>query len=421
MKKTLTAPAIDNYIEWLGGVRYGEFQFEYTYDTKAYEHIDEIFELLKKVAPTREGQIWDLWLYADRGSVSDFADIDDEDARDYYGFTNQEELEKVWKEYFPSDVKWYDFCAVEHEDGQYRAIFLAHKQVIAVDKRETKNGNEYEITEFTAWLLSALKEVLAELDAGTYNDKVNKNLPPELRTGTIRRKDYFDLFPEYRKAFFDGLTQGDIEAFIQYAKEEPKREESTIGHVQSMTANDYFNMCAIGYKANNYKDCTLVPKEQYKRNADGRDEGLTQIDPDSAEAFDLWYSSPRGGGHPWEIFPGGNSTHISLYVCKDKKGYYYILSGNSDERCIETIRMYLALRKNEIFVYLPGSEVLIDRLLETEKIGIVPDGIFPRYCDTLFPGEEINSFMNLPYEQKDKEKMLPFCEWQQLKEIRLKG
>ena len=59
--------------------------------------------------------------------------------------------------------------------------------------------------------------------------------------------------------------------------------------------------------------------------ADGRDEGLTGqghglnagpgIDFDSPAAWNDWYFGTRGGGHPWEVVPGGNSTHVELYVC----------------------------------------------------------------------------------------------------------
>ena len=419
MQKELTAPAIDNYIDWMSSRNHRTFSQTISYDEKTYSLLDEIFAMLKRIVPTKDDCLWELWISAKRGPVSDFANVDDEEDQNYYGFKNEMELEKIWKDYYPSETKWYHFCAVEHDDRQYRSISLAHKHVIVVDKRRTEPCNEYEVADFAAWILQVLKKAVRELEAGRYNERIRKSLPPEMKTGTIRRKEYFDLFPEYRESFFDGLKQSEIDAFIQYAKDEPIRSEHTVGHMPSMTANTFFNACAIGYKANNHKDCTLSAIEQYKHNADGRDEGLTEIDADSPEAFDQWYHSDCGGGHPWEIFRGGNSTHISLYVCEDEGGYYYVLSGDSEGRCIETIRMYLALRRNGIFVYLPGAKLLIERLLETEKIGIVPDGIFPRYCESLFPKEDIRCFMNLPYEKEEKERMLPYCVWQEPAEIML--
>ena len=60
--------------------------------------------------------------------------------------------------------------------------------------------------------------------------------------------------------------------------------------------------------------------ELYKLFADGRHEGLTEIEQDSVEAFRDWmdekHPKRQRGGHPWEILRDGNTTHILLYVSK---------------------------------------------------------------------------------------------------------
>ena len=63
------------------------------------------------------------------------------------------------------------------------------------------------------------------------------------------------------------------------------------------------------------------------------------------------------------------------------------------------------------------AKLLADRLLEKEKIGIVPDGVIPAYCESLFPNENIIDFMNLPFENRDE--LLPYCVWQKGKEVKL--
>lgn len=60
-------------------------------------------------------------------------------------------------------------------------------------------------------------------------------------------------------------------------------------------------------------------------------------------------------------------------------------------------------------MYLIEAQTLADRMEEKEKIGIVPDGVFPAYCESWFPDEHIIDFMNLPYE--DREKFVPHCTW----------
>lgn len=419
MSEKMTAPKVKRYISWLGGIRYREVGVIFTYDDKAYEDMKEIFEVLKRIKPSVRGYIWHLWLPVERGPLEDFADPNNEDDLDYFGARDREELESIWKEYYPHETMWYSFSATDDTEIDYRGMFLGNKHVIEVDNRKTEKGYPNEISEFTGWLLDAVKQVVAELEAGTYNNRVRNELPVENRTGVILRKDFFDIFPEYRTEFRDGLTQAEIDEFIQYANSQPEDHEKMEGHMTSVTANDFFNACAIAYKANNYKDCSRTPIDQYKGNADGRDEGLTEIDPDSAEAFEKWYKSDRFGGHPWEIYPGGNSTHIDLTVGHDKQGFIFCLAGVSVGRCIETIRIYLAFKREKIPVFLWDAKELVDRLLEKELIGIVPQGIIPRYCGYMFPDDEVITFMNLPYEKDDVEKMLPFIMWQDLESIKL--
>ena len=69
------------------------------------------------------------------------------------------------------------------------------------------------------------------------------------------------------------------------------------------------------------------------------------------------------------------------------------------------------LRKAGLPVCLLDRQALAARLTETDVIGIVPDGIFPRYCNSLFPGMEISDFMNLPYEEEKVLMMLPKITW----------
>jgi hypothetical protein len=56
-------------------------------------------------------------------------------------------------------------------------------------------------------------------------------------------------------------------------------------------------------------DKSLSGLEMYKKYADGRHEGLLEIDPNSAQEFSDWIDGkhPRRstGGHPWEIKRGG--------------------------------------------------------------------------------------------------------------------
>lgn len=287
---------------------------------------------------------------------------------------------------------------------------LGHKYVIVQDKRREPAGFPNEISEFVQWLIDGVKECIEMLMAGTYNDFIKDNLPPEHRTGKILRKHYWDVWPEARKEFFEDISAEDVAEFIRKASAQGEGSDTIMERLPSMTANDFFRFCAMGYAENKYNGCDKTPKEQYYLHADGRDEGLKDLDPDDPEAFHAWlHDYSRGGGHPWEVCRGGNSTHVSLRPLDDKRGYFLYLDGDAWNRTIETVKFYLALTRAGIPVYLIEAHTLADRLAEKEWIGIVPDGVMPAYCESWFPNEHIIDYMNLPYD--DREKFLPFCVW----------
>ena len=216
--------------------------------------------------------------------------------------------------------------------------------------------------------------------------------------------------PEARKEFFEDISAEDVAEFIRKASAQGEGSETIKERLPSMTANDFFRFCAMGYAENKYNGCDKTPKEQYYLHADGRDDGLKDLNPDDPEAFHAWlHDYSRGGGHPWEVCRGGNSTHVSLRPMDDKDGYFLYLDGDAWNRTIETVKFYLALTRAGIPVYLIEAHTLADRLAEKEWIGIVPHGVMPAYCESWFPNEHIIDYMNLPYE--DREKFLPFCVW----------
>ncbi len=115
-----------------------------------------------------------------------------------------------------------------------------------------------------------------------------------------------------------------------------------------MTSVLFFRCCQMGYAANHYEGSdTLSPKELYRKYADMRDEGLLDIDENSPKAFAHWLKHRPGGGHPWEVCRGGNSTHVSLFVRKEDAGFYFDVAGKSWGRSIETIKFFLAIHYEE--------------------------------------------------------------------------
>lgn len=408
----IKSPDVKHYTECLGRIEYRLYGNDTTYDSRSYKTIDKIFELLENFTPVNENGMWELWLTSERGPIEAFGDY--EEMKNDGDVDSYEEFKRLWLEFFPEEKQWYYMAAIYDREIDYKAIFIDHRQVIEVDSRKKHKSFEYDISEYTEWLLDAVRNCYEQVKAGTYNERVKRELPPEYKTGTIVRKAYYEIFPEYREEFLECISNEEIDEFISVVAEQPDHRQ--MPRIQSFTANDFYKCCALGYKANNYKHTELTPKEQYYIHADGRDGGLKDIDEDSTEAFSDWIHN-HISGHPWEVCSGGNSTHIDLLVHHDDNGFYLAIRGSSDIRCVEAVKFFLAIHSAGYPVYMYDAAELTDRFLEREKIGIVPKGVFPRYCSSFFPDEDVIDYMNLPYEKRDE--IVRACEWQPLREIRL--
>ncbi len=334
---------------WINVLRGGKMVF----NKETNETIDRVFEQLHLIAPCGDDERREIWLKAERGSAEDYDDYEylkEEEIVDTY-----EDFLRMWQEEYPDEVNWFHLVTIERDD--YRAIFLGRELIYQSRVYEEHEVYEYGLKELFVWMEEAVKKL--------------SNI------------------------------------------EEQKDGQPVGKYITEMTAGKFYEYCAIGYKANQYENLDgLTAKEQYYKKADGRDEGLSEIDADSSEEFEAWYNDRhRGGGHPWEVCRGGNSTHIDLFVRHNEHGYFLSVRGKAWTRSIEAIKFYNALRQEGVAVYLHDAKGISDRLLGRDRIGIVPEHVIPAYCESWFSGMEILDFMNLPYEQDEYEAMLPKITW----------
>jgi hypothetical protein len=130
--------------------------------------------------------------------------------------------------------------------------------------------------------------------------------------------------------------------------------------------------------------------------ADNRHEGLLDLPLNDPEAFAEWHKNRVGGGHPWEICRGGNSTHISLYVMSSGGGWQLCLSGFSTTRVVETAKMAIALFERGVPFVLAMKEEMLQMLTGRDFVGIVPDDVGLGYNHEEFPAEDrVYSFAHL--------------------------
>ena len=328
-RNKITAPQIDRL---LGCFDRGHLNPSAPSD-KAKTAMEPLFAVLADLAPLKKNsEAKAIWLEVPRGTIDDYESFDK--MLEWGEVESYQEYEDMWKDEYPSETCWYKLVIFEHSNRNgclsYRGIAAGNKMIISAEMDQ--EPVEYISYEDQAIELCGLLTILAE-DAmgkvrnGTYNEHVNAALPYPFRTGVVKRSVVWEKDPEWKERSMEGLTSETLTAF-KTLRASGMNDKLKIGRLKSMTANDFFRACAIGYDACGYLDTDLSPVDRYFAHADGRDEGLSGrghglnagpgIDFDDPDAWKKWYfNSERGGGHPWEVIRGGNSTHVDLYVSHD--------------------------------------------------------------------------------------------------------
>ncbi|MBR2835821.1 MAG: hypothetical protein IKE43_08990 [Coriobacteriales bacterium] len=415
-----------------------------------------LFAALAPLAPLEENnEAKAIWLKVPKGNISDYYSFDD--LKEYGEVETYDEYLNLWEQDYPDEYKWYELVVVDsyNKDGslRYRGIVLNNTFIVSaiMDEEDAEyNYREDIVVELCDLLVDAVKEAIGKLYSGVYNREVNTGLPYEFKTGVIRRSVLWEKDPKQKEYDLEDIDPHTLSTFKNLLTA-GLNNEIAIGRLVSMTANDFFKACTIGYNACGYDGTELSPVDQYFAHADGRDEGLSGkgyglnagqgINFDDPAAWDEWYfHRKQSGGHPWEVCRGGNSTHVSLYVCHDKNtlnwkvqlgeitkeeaaahpyGYYFEVAGK--HRAKEAVSFYVAISEAGLPVLLRDSDEILARFEASDYVGIVPHSVIPKYCESMFPNiyGNVIDFMHV---YDDEIKLYgDQIEWLKLEEARLQS
>ncbi|MGK5082425.1 hypothetical protein WDW37_03890 [Bdellovibrionota bacterium FG-1] len=285
-----------------------------------------------------------------------------------------------WLFYFPvHSRKWQKLLIVLYDSNYY--FSFAHSDFSLCYPGE-KDRIDWDAPELR-WIIDHVPGCIEDMSKkGDFAyRKVVRTLPKRYRWGIVPRKAALlncdDLYRAEKE-----LGKRNTDELVHWIE---KQGSEKVKFEQPMTLKLYLEYCRIAYLAN-ADQLKLTGKETglglYKRFADNRHDGLLEIDPDSADAFHAWYHGGRGGGHPWEVYRGGNTTHIDLGVTttdyewrekKETRNYTIFLHGLSTGRLVETAHIALAfIRKGMPFTFL-GAEEMRRKLLALDNLGIVPE------------------------------------------------
>lgn len=372
------------------------------YDNITKDKINSLYELTDKIKPLADDEFKVIYFSVPTGTVEDYIDYYDPDNE----FTREQMIES-FKESYPEEKCWYRMCTSKYKE--YRVITMNTKTVINANMEETTCWEYEDLHEFLDFLINKAKEVIKMLENNTYDDYI-KDYSPRNKFGSIIRKDFYDMYPEYRKRILEEMSNKEIDYFIKYATEKTEKR------LKQMTSSKYFELTRIAYESLNYETEGKTDLELYKRYADNRDGGLPKIDPNNSEEFDSWYKSEKwDSSHLYEIIMGSSRTRIHLHILNDENGYYFKVTCHGLLCKTDVARIYNALYKKDIPICIYNKEEIINSLKETDYIGIVPDYIFPFSCSSWFEKNNPKEYYHAP-----DEKIYDKLDWEPLDKVELK-
>ena len=374
------------------------FRFEpYEAGEKTKPLIAHLAAILDQLEPQGDDNLHTIWVKAGRPTFRQFY-------VHHYEFdwpfkeadaAKKEEARIDYAEMYPTPKVWYRL-SVKHfsrkPDDEFYALFIDNNYIFGIG--DCNSRQVLEGVDLLEWAISEAENVVTNVREETYKTAVLDTIPYTYRTGTIKRMDLWEAFPEAKKDFFK-----------RYKKKELVKFNKTFGEgkavrtpLPAMTARTFYEACAVVYKSLGmkrdvrsylfqesdeervrYGGAGQTPKEMYYANADGRDDGLKNVPMDDPTAFEDWKQGKEpyyefNGHHPWEIIPSF-STSYSLHLMPIRTaagGYYFNLSGDSIPRTPDTIIAANALYKAGYPVEVYDLKTIQERLEGNDTVRVVP-------------------------------------------------
>jgi hypothetical protein len=338
--------------------------------------------------------------------------------------------DRIWQLPMRTGAKPKDWAMthVTHYQGNYYFSWTASKLSLEFNAQrkaiqsapENLSGGELKKL---IWALNHFNRQVKRIEkdwVGVYRETL-RDYPLAMRYGIVPKSVIWKYYPDsYRPDAELGKTR--TAGFIGLVRAYKFREQYN-GHHRKMTLGLFIRYCKLAYLANPDQFQDAIAKgmsglKMYQQFADGRDEGLSKLPPNSEDAFSNWYHSGRRGGHPWEIYRGGNTTHIDLGVIERHQGWSVFLLGSSTGRMVETVKIALALVQAGLPVEIHDAEELMLRLLGMDNVGIIPDYLINHRAAQNFDKEnkvfDCTHLCDLPRNNRIR----PFITWNPMTPLR---
>ena len=387
---------------------------------ETYRALDDLFDelsILQNMTSKKGDTRYDLHIRLNRGKPED--EMSFEDAEEYYEIKTLKQYHDNFLKNWPSEHYWFLIRFFKREiDGKtYYLIFLNKRQIINLVKNSV-DELEYDpypmdYTDFISIFDGAIQQTLSMIKKGLYKDFLERNFDYRRRTGLIRLKEFWSLYPRIAKSHQKIYEGVDVDTFIS-SVEKADYNEAYATRFDSFTARKYYDICRIVFEAiGNKIDPEMTSKEVFYTFADGRTQGLKDIDEDSTEEFDQWYQENKHHfDHTFEIIRGRSFYRGDLDVCQDDAGQYYLgLIGSDFFTQVKIIKAFLALQKIDIVCYVYDAKLFVDRI-RGESMLVINSEDSSNYGYSYVFGNYYLDATHLP--RNEYKKAIPVVKWEKL-------
>lgn len=353
----------------------------------SYHRLCDLYQYIESHFDPCDG-LYEFYIKVDKGCFEDnYSAVEIEDM-EAWGTTVQE-AEEMFNNKYPDSEIIQHVTIIKHPNNWF-VLALNDDKIIQINPDTIDWGHD--LCPLIDFLIEELK-VVHDLQMHTLYDKeVIQKINLNQRFGTVKAKYVYTFDPQIRDSIFDQITDKEFKEFTDIIN----NPNPPMPHIN---LSMYLSACNAGYLANRpynkqYEraNADKSPKDNYRRIADGRDDGMLDLNIDSYNEFEQWlHSSEIRIGHPFEIVTSMDIMNsIHLYPYKDDDGYSYILSCRQWSRTSEIIRFAIAIQKLGYAIRINNYQTILKRYHGETIIGISPNHIYGYRANPYF--EDINDY-----------------------------
>ncbi|MBW3093162.1 hypothetical protein KIH79_09575 [Bifidobacterium sp. 82T10] len=392
-----------------------------------------------------------FWIPAERGPIEAFGDFAQLHANGL--FDTREEFERHWRTCYPDGERWYRIDRLTLSDGyrfrvnerlgiRFRPIEEAAfpatpPSVLAIG---ASDGSMADVTPVSApdpmagaapiapiapdtqrvpatsridaglglslvhWLVHGAEACVRLCARNEYNGMLRRRLPFDMRTGRIPRRDWWEIFPEYREYALRMISSDEISRFERLfagADRCPSAVADGGRRLPSMTARAYVEACAAGYQGIGLRAPGTggSPFDWYGSYANPQGRALRDMDEDSPSAFEALLLEAGERAHEWEVRSAPGFSWTRLLPVHDGSGWSFRIASAAFPSWIEAMPFALALHDAGLPVAVDHAAALVQAARGEDVIGIVPHYVPLDEGGNLFAGESMPDMVHLPHER----------------------